>query len=117
MKHNRLVLIFLPSATLLLGMLFLLLGKLPEQPYNSVAPQTPQKDTLKVLLFYHAADYFIYKGAFIGFQYELFHIMEKELKKRVEITVENDPRTCFHHYFSGQYDIVAFDCDPQDVSL
>jgi membrane-bound lytic murein transglycosylase F len=98
-------------------MLFLLLGKLPEQPYNAVTAPPSQKDTLKVLLFYHAADYFIYKGAFIGFQYELFHIMEKELKKKVEVTVENDPQACFYHYFSGKYDIVAFDCDPQDVAL
>jgi membrane-bound lytic murein transglycosylase F len=107
----------LSSATLLLGAMLLLLGKLPEQPYRTFNPQTPQKDTLKALLFYHAADYFIYKGAFIGFQYELFHIMEKELKKTVEITIENNPYNCFYHYFSGKYDIVALDCDPQDASL
>jgi membrane-bound lytic murein transglycosylase F len=35
----------------------------------------------------------------------------------VEITVEKDPSTCFYHYFSGKYDIVTLDCDPQDVSV
>ena len=117
MKQNKLAYIFLLIATLLFGVAVLFLDKLPEQQCRTFPSKTIQKDTLKVLLFYHASDYFMYKGAFIGFQYELFQIMGKELEKKIEITVEDDPRTCFYHYFSGKYDIVALDCDPQNVSL
>ena len=117
MKHNKLAYIFLSLATLLFGVSLLFLGRMPKPQYYAHTPKSIQKDTLKVLLFHHASDYFMYKGAFIGFQYELFQIMEKELNKKVEITIEEDPRTCFYHYFSGKYDIIALDCDPQDVSL
>jgi membrane-bound lytic murein transglycosylase F len=116
LKHNKLAYLFLLIATLSLGVAILLLGKLPEQSHRTFISKTTQKNTLKVLLFYHASDYFMYKGTFIGFQYELLQAMEKELKKKVEITVEDDPCTCFYNYFSGKYDIVALDCDPQDVS-
>jgi len=117
LKHNKVAYLFLVIATLSLGVVLLLLAKFPEQRCRTFSIKPVQKDTLKVCLFYHASDYFLYKGAFIGFQYELLKTMEKELQKKIEITIEKDPHTCFYHYFSGKYDIVAFDFDTQDVSL
>lgn len=66
-------------------------------------------DTVNVLLFYQASDYFVYRGIPIGFQYDLLKQMGKELGKKVNITVENDPRIAYLAVFSDKYDIVAMD--------
>ena len=38
-------------------------------------------DRLKVLLFCHPSDYFLYKGTVIGFQYDILKQMEKDFYK------------------------------------
>ena len=68
-------------------------------------------DTLSVCLFYHAADYFVYQGSVIGFQYDILKQMEKDLNHPVDITIESDPDKMFTIALSNQYDIVCFDFD------
>lgn len=45
------------------------------------------KDTVNVLLNFHASDYFIYKGTPIGFQYELLKEFEKAIGKVIDIKI------------------------------
>ena len=68
-------------------------------------------DTLSVCLFYHAADYFVYQGSVIGFQYDILKQMEKDLNHPIDITIESDPDKMFTIALSNQYDIVCFDFD------
>ncbi len=68
-----------------------------------------RSDTIKVLLFYHAADYFVYQGSVIGFQYDLFKKMGKDLDRPISITIENDPSKAFLESLGEKYDIVGFD--------
>ena len=68
-------------------------------------------DTLSVCLFYHAADYFVYQGSVIGFQYDILKQLEKDLGHPVDITIESDPDKMFVTALSNQYDIVCFDFD------
>ena len=68
-----------------------------------------QHDTLHVLLFAKASDYFIYKGVPVGFQYDLLKEMGKSLGKTMNIVIEDDPDIAYHAALSNQYDIVAMD--------
>lgn len=68
-------------------------------------------DTISVCLFYHAADYFVYQGSVIGFQYDIFKQMEKDFQRPVNITIEADPEKMFTTALSNEYDIVCFDFD------
>ena len=68
-------------------------------------------DTLSVCLFYHAADYFVYQGSVIGFQYDLLKQLEKDLHHPINISIESDPDEMFVTALSNKYDIVCFDFD------
>lgn len=68
-------------------------------------------DTIKALIFYHAADYFVYQGSVIGFQYDLLKQMSKDLNRPIDISIEIDPDKAFLEIFSNRYDIVGFDCN------
>jgi membrane-bound lytic murein transglycosylase F len=68
-------------------------------------------DTISVCLFYHAADYFVYQGSVIGFQYDIFKQMEKDFQRPVSITIEADPEKMFTTALANEYDIVCFDFD------
>ncbi len=71
----------------------------------------PHSDTILVCLFYHAADYFVYQGSVIGFQYDMLKQMEKDFGRPVNIEIESDPEKMFYTALSNQYDIVCFDFD------
>jgi membrane-bound lytic murein transglycosylase F len=91
-------------------------------PHKEYAKPSSQQeivhsDTIQVLLYYHASDYIMYKGDFIGFQYDLFKYMEKALNKVVNVKIEYDQGDCFRQFFTGKYDIVAMDYDPKDVAM
>lgn len=73
--------------------------------------ESEHSDTLKALIFYHAADYFVYQGSVIGYQYDLIKQMGKDLNRPVEIFIENDADKAFLKCFSNEYDIVGFDFD------
>lgn len=66
-------------------------------------------DTIHALLFYHASDYFVYRGTPIGFLYDMLNIMAEDLDKTIIIHIENDPEKAFLTCFTPQYDLVAMD--------
>ena len=68
-----------------------------------------KNDTLRVLLKYHASDYFIFKGTTIGFQYELIKELEKSIGKVIDITVSSHFDSVYSEVFKNNYDIVALD--------
>lgn len=70
-------------------------------------------DTLSALIFYHAADYFVYKGTVIGFQYELLNRLARDLGRTVRIDIETDPNKAFAASFTDRYDIVSMDYNKQ----
>lgn len=71
--------------------------------------ENPESDTLHAMLFYHASDYFVYRGSPIGFQYDMLKMMADDLGKNITITVESDPEYAFYTCFTNEYDIVAMD--------
>lgn len=73
--------------------------------------QSDRSDTLSVCLFYHAADYFVYQGSVIGFQYDILKQLEKDFHRPVDITIEADAENMFLTALSNKYDIVCFDFD------
>lgn len=66
-------------------------------------------DTIDALIFYHAADYFVYQGSVIGFQYDLINRMGKDLGLPVHISIETDPEVAFEATLTNKYDVVSFD--------
>ena len=72
-------------------------------------------DTIHALLFYHASDYFVYRGAPIGFQYDMLKLMAKDLDKDIVITIETDPEKAFYTCFTNQYDLVAMDVNKAQI--
>ncbi len=69
-------------------------------------------NTLNILLFCHASDYFLYRGTTIGFQYELLCTMCDSLHKDVKFTFTTDPEEVRSHFFTSDYDIIAYDVEP-----
>ena len=77
-----------------------------------VIPQTDiteEVDVVRVLLLFHAADYFVYRGAPIGFQYDMLKALEKDLGKNVDIKIETDVSRMHKNLYSSHYDIVIMD--------
>jgi len=113
-KKKLLSYLFLGLGTIILCVLLFSHGRielpLREKLKNEV--ETPQhSDTIKALIFYHAADYFVYQGSVIGYQYDLLKQMGAEMGRPIEISVENDPEKAFLECFTGNYDVVSFDFD------
>jgi membrane-bound lytic murein transglycosylase F len=79
---------------------------------NIVIPQTDVEedvDNVRALLLFHAADYFVYRGFPIGFQYEMLRELEKGIGRNVEIKVEIEPDNIYKKLFANDYDIVIMD--------
>lgn len=77
-----------------------------------VIPQTDTNDDVEVvrtLLLFHAADYFVYRGVPIGFQYEMLQELERGMDRNVSITIENDADNIKKELFSNNYDIIVVD--------
>lgn len=66
-------------------------------------------DVVRTLLMFHAADYFVYKGIPIGFQYEMLQELENELGKNMDITIETDITNMLKELSKNSYDIVVMD--------
>lgn len=117
MQRKHTSYIFLAIATLALCLTLWFHGRTPHVPLKTKFKQTEsiQKrgDTLKALIFYHAADYFVYHGSVIGFQYDLLKQMGKDLNKPISITIEADPDKAFLECFTNHYDIISFDFNKQ----
>ncbi len=107
--------LFLIIASLLLAVVVFMRGHgyaMPKLHIHKYEKKKPQRnDTLSVCLFYHAADYFVYQGSVIGFQYDMLKQLEKDFQRPVDITIEADPEQMLLTALSNNYDIVCFDFD------
>lgn len=115
MNKKHLSYLFLALATAVLFVLVLTRGHINYDPLKDKLKHEKSaednSDTIKALIFYHAADYFVYQGSVIGFQYDLIKQLGKDLNRPVAISIENDPDKAFLECFSNNYDIVGFDFD------
>ncbi len=115
MKKKHLSYLFLILATVLLGVFIFVHGYSSHTPvkekYKGEIKSSDHGDTIKAMIFYHAADYFVYQGSVIGFQYDLIKRMGKDLGRPVTITVEIDPDKAFLECFGNNYDLIGFDFD------
>lgn len=106
--------LFLVLGTIVLSVLLLSRGRIEfpriEKHHHTEKIQT-SSDTIKALIFYHAADYFVYQGRVIGYQYDLIKQMGEDLGCPVQISVENDPEKAFLECLTNNYDVVSFDFD------
>ncbi len=122
MKKKYYSAVFLVLSSVLLFIIILLRGSGKEhnQIERFIKSKTHhirlESDTISVCLFYHAADYFVYQGSLIGFQYDILRQMEKDLGRPVKITIETDPDTMLHTALSDKYDIVCYDFDKTNFS-
>lgn len=113
MKKKHVSYLFILIATVVLFCLLVFHGRVEKIPIVSkiereIIPVHPS-DTITALIFYHAADYFVYQGSVIGFQYDLLRQMSHDLKKPVRIDIESDPDKAFLASFTNKYDIVGMD--------
>lgn len=74
-----------------------------------------ESDTLRALLYYHASDYFVYRGSPIGFQYDMLKQMAEDLDKYLALTIESDPENAFFTCFTNEYDLVAMDINKGQI--
>ena len=115
MNRKHLSYLFLLIASLLLAIAVLWRGRVITMPNIHIPKhekkQAKRSDTLSVCLFYHAADYFVYQGSVIGFQYDILKQLEKDFHRPVDITIEADAESMFLTALSNKYDIVCFDFD------
>lgn len=115
MKKKHYSYLFLAIATVLLCIVIISHGRVDYVPIKEKLKlekkSDEHSDTIRALILYHAADYFVYQGSVIGFQYDLIKQMGKDLGRPVEISIESDPDKVFLKCFSNEYDIVGFDFD------
>jgi membrane-bound lytic murein transglycosylase F len=77
-----------------------------------IIPQTDsdeEVDVVRALLLFHAADYFVYRGAPIGFQYTMLRELEAGLGRTIDIKIETDVNKMRKELFGNNYDIVIMD--------
>jgi membrane-bound lytic murein transglycosylase F len=77
-----------------------------------VIPQTDVEedvDIVHTLLLFKAADYFVYRGIPIGFQYEMLKELEKVLGRNMDIKIETDITNMLKELCRNNYDIVVMD--------
>ena len=70
-------------------------------------PEIRERNKLIVLTNFNAADYFIYRGKPMGYQYDLIHELADALDLDFEIVVENDLENSFQFLESGRVDLLA----------
>lgn len=120
MKRKHASLSFLIIASLVLAVFIILRGNsyTADIVQNKIIKhqRTPKKhsDTISACIFYHAADYFVYQGSVIGFQYDILKHLEKDLQRPVTISIETESDEMLSKAVSGQYDIVCFDFDMEN---
>jgi membrane-bound lytic murein transglycosylase F len=63
--------------------------------------------TLKVVVDYNSANYFIYKGQPMGYQLEMLQELCNHLSLKLEVTVSNDVEKNFEGLSGGEVDLIA----------
>jgi membrane-bound lytic murein transglycosylase F len=79
---------------------------------EATIPQTDTSedvDVVRALLLFHAADYFVYRGAPVGFQYDMLRELGAGLGRDIHIRVETDANKMQKELFGNNYDIVIMD--------
>jgi len=104
------------ASSLGLGFFYFSVYKTPKirmpKKNDVVIPQPDMNDEVemvRMLLFFHAADYFVYRGVPIGFQYELLKELGKAVGKNVSIKIETDENNIKKELFGNNYDIIVMD--------
>ena len=112
MKKKHISYLFLLVATVILCLLLCFRGRIkyPLKDKFKHEEQIPKHgDTIAALIFYHAADYFVYHGSVIGYQYDLLKQLGKDLDRPIVIDIETNPEKALLECFTQNYDIVGFD--------
>jgi len=77
-----------------------------------IIPQNDNSNEVEMihtLLLFHAADYFVYRGVPIGFQYEMLRELEKGIGRKVSIQIENDVNNTNKELLGDNFDIITMD--------
>jgi membrane-bound lytic murein transglycosylase F len=114
--HIKFLIIILLTISVGLGFYFFISKNIPHIKHRqTVTVSIPQNDVeenievLRVIMMFHAADYFIYKGTPIGFQYELLKELEKALGINMVINIETDASNIPKEVYRGNFDIAIMD--------
>lgn len=62
---------------------------------------------LKVVVDYNSTNYFIYQGIPMGFKYEMLQHLARDMRVKLEISVNNDPEETFEELIGKKYDLIA----------
>ena len=107
---------FLLALSFGVGIYFFTALELPDfKKHKSVEVVIPQSDNeeemdrVRALLLFHAADYLVYKGIPIGFQYDMLKELERGIGINVDIRVKTNSDNILTELYSGRYDIVIMD--------
>ena len=86
-------------------------------PFFIYQPDNNNIKEVRALILYHASDYFVHKGAPLGFQYDLLKEFGRTTGKNIEISVETNASKVQNEFYRENYDIVAADLPPYSFLL
>lgn len=112
MRKPRKSFIFIALCTIVLLVIIAIRTKQSHSTFTETLqsqPYTHSDDTLRVLLYAHSSDYFMFRGTPIGFQYELLRALANAFDMKLDLTVNGNPDEVYPQAFSNCYDIVAMD--------
>ena len=112
LSRSRISYIFIAVFTIILLVIIYLRPKQAPQPLTGPLLSqnyTQSDDTLRVLLYAHSSDYFMFRSTPIGFQYELLNALAKGLDMKLDLTLNGNPDEVYSQAFGNRYDIVAMD--------
>ncbi|HET7433604.1 MAG TPA: transporter substrate-binding domain-containing protein [Thermoanaerobaculia bacterium] len=79
----------------------------PAPPIDRDLPKIVESKELRVLFTFNSTGYFIYRGATMGYEYELLSLFAREQKLKLRPVVVRDSRTLFDQLNAGDGDVVA----------
>lgn len=84
----------------------------PTAPVARDLPQITEAKELKVLFTFNSTGYFVYRGATMGYEFELLERFAKDNKLKMKPVVVRDSRELFEKLNLGEGDIVAAQITP-----
>lgn len=79
----------------------------PTPPIERDLPAIAESKELRVLFTYNSTGYFVYRGATMGYEYELLTMFARDAGVKLKPVVARDSRALFDSLNEGQGDIVA----------
>jgi len=79
----------------------------PHLPIDRDLPAIVEIKELKVLFTFNSTGYFVYRGAAMGYEYELLYLFARDLGVRMKPVVVRDSTTLFDQLNDGEGDVVA----------